>query len=177
LFQVIAFAVLFTAIYLTSTFAQGVYIAHGKISNGRVYEIYRKIIASTGQAQDALPLMIIDLPIVNAYNDGREVVIYRGLLNYIHNEDELAYILGHEVSHSMLRHVYFKDFQRSTLEIAESEANADKMGAFYMMKAGFNICVAREIWMRMKNDGGNYQGADHPDYSYRYDEISIGCSK
>lgn len=154
------------------------YVTRGaKISDQRIQEIYKKIISETGQIQDQLPLVIVNSPTVNAYNDGKEVVLYRGLINYVQNEDEIAYILGHEVAHGMLRHVYFPEFASSTLEVAESEANADKMGAVYMMKAGYNICVAREVWHRMRTDGGNYQGADHPDYSYRYDELDIGCTK
>lgn len=147
-----------------------------KITNQRVQEIYKKIIAGTGQTQDALPLNIVESPIINAYNDGHQIVIYRGLLNFAQNEDEVAMILGHEVAHGMLRHVYFPEFQLTQLEISEAEANADKLGAVYMMKSGYNICVAREIWHRMLKGGGNYQGADHPDYSYRYDELNIGCT-
>jgi len=147
------------------------------ISDARVQEIYNIIIAQTGQSQDALPLQIVNANIVNAYNDGFKVVIYRGIINYVQNEDELALIIGHEVAHGMLKHVYYPEFSRSADEVAVAEANADKLGAYYIIKGGFDICKAREFWKRMRKDNGNYLGQDHPDYSYRYDELGIGCTK
>ena len=55
------------------------------------------------------------------------------------------------------------------------EANADKLGAVYMIKAGFDICKGREIFKRWKIEGGNKLNSYHPSYSYRYDELNIGC--
>lgn len=152
-------------------------ISKEKISDKRIQEIYKNIVAQTGQIQDALPLQIVNADIINAYTDGNKVVIYRGIINYAQNEDEVALILGHEVAHGMLRHVYYHQFHSSTLEITAAEANADKLGAVYIMKAGFDICKGREFWKRMLKQSGNYQGQDHPNYSYRYDELNIGCTK
>lgn len=140
----------------------------------RVYKIYAQIIASTGQTQDALPLVINDEMIENAYNDGSEVVIYRGLIYNAKSWDEIAFVLGHEVAHGMLGHLG-KLNTNITDEISVLEANADKMGAFYMMKSGYNICEARKMWKRWTKEKGNYLGLNHPDYSYRYEELNIGC--
>ena len=111
---------------------------------------------------------------MNAYNDGKKVVIYMGLVDSVDSWDEIALVLGHEVAHGMLGHL---DKLNTTNADEESvlEANADKMGAFYMMKAGYDICKGRELYKTWKNNNGNYIGLDHPDYSYRYDELNIGC--
>lgn len=157
----------------------GMYVTRDthKVSNETVRAIYKKIVAATGQTQDTLPLSIVESPIVNAYNDGHKVVIYRGLLDFVQNEDEIALILGHEVAHGTLRHVYFQEFRHDSLEVAVAEGNADKLGAVYIIKAGYDVCKAREMWKRMLQQEGNALGQDHPDYSYRYSELNIGCEK
>jgi hypothetical protein len=45
------------------------------------------------------------------------------------------------------------------------------------MKAGYDVCKAREIWKRIRLENGNYQGADHPDFNYLYDELNINCGR
>lgn len=141
----------------------------------RVKTIYAKILAQTGQVQDALPLVIVDKSVINAYNNGQEVVIFTGIIDYTKNDDEIALILGHEIAHGMLRHTYFKEFRSSPYEISVAEGNTDKMGAVYIMKAGYDICKARNLWLRMGKEDGNYQGGDHPTAAYRYTELNINC--
>ena len=41
---------------------------------------------------------------VNAYSDGRSIMITRGMLNATRSDDELAYVLAKELAHSTLRH-------------------------------------------------------------------------
>lgn len=154
--------------------AYGVYLAFvtmcQDMQDKRYKEIYNRLIAQTGQTQDRLPFKIVDSSEVNAYTDGKKVVIYRGMLNYLENEHEVALVLGHEIAHQMLRHV-----QASQVEISVAEANADKIGAVYMMKAGYDVCVGREMWRRLEKQKGNYQDYDHPAYAYRYAELNINC--
>lgn len=140
----------------------------------KVLAMYNEILAQTGQGQDALPLFIVNEDIDNAYNDGTKVVIYRGLIDHTKSWDEVALVLGHEVAHGMLGHLHnFPD--RDGNQTAVLEGNADKMGAVYIMKAGYDICSGREIFLRWKKQNGNALGQDHPDYSYRYDELNINC--
>ncbi len=141
----------------------------------KLQEIYHKIVAATGQTQEALPLVIDEGLEDNAYNDGTKVVIYRGLIDHTTSWDEIAMVLGHEVAHGMLWHLKFPLQELDNNQISVLEANADKMGAFYMMKVGYNICKGRQLFKYWKEEHGNALGQDHPDYSYRYDELNIGC--
>lgn len=146
------------------------------LTPNEVREIYQQVLIQTGQSQDALPLVIDNNDSINAYNDGQSVHVFTGIIKFVNNKDELALVLGHEIAHGMLRHVYYPEFQTNELEISVAEANADKLGAVYMMKAGYDICKAREMWKRMSvMAGGDYQGGNHPTYSYRYRELNIGC--
>ena len=141
----------------------------------RVKAIYATLVAQTGQVQDALPLVIQDSSQINAYNNGEVVVIFTGIIDYANSDDEIALVLGHEIAHGMLRHLAYKEFGSSALEISVAEGNADKLGAVYLMKAGYDICRARDIWLRMGDQGGNYQGGDHPTAAYRFAELNFNC--
>lgn len=150
----------------------------------KVREIYRQIVASTGQSQNEVPLIIVDEPIDNAYTDGTKVVIYTGLINHTESWDEVALVLAHEVAHVNLVHVgglmppIIPDENMGMNDyIAVMEANADKMGAVYMMKAGYDVCKGRELFKHWKAEKGNAIGQSHPDYSYRYDELNINCDR
>lgn len=142
----------------------------------KIRQIYHQIIVNTGQSQDALPLVIDDSMIENAYNDGTKIVIYRGLINQAGSWDEIALVLSHEVAHGMLGHLKLPLQDLTDNEVSVLEANADKMGALYMIKSGYNICKGRELFRYWKEQNGNSLGQNHPDYSYRYDELNIRCS-
>ncbi len=142
----------------------------------KIQEIYARIQAATGQTQDSVPLEIVDDPTINAFTDGTRVVIYQGLINYTHSWDEIAMVLGHETAHVMLHHLQ----EMSTddpQKVAEMEANADKMGAFYALKAGYNVCEGRKLFSQWLHDYGNALGQNHPDFSYRFMELNINCGR
>lgn len=128
-------------------------------------EIYKNLNFYTGFTfAGSLPLRIIENKEINAYTDGKEVVLYSGMLSYVKSEDELAAVLAHEIAHAVLEHVYTKMmFEQSVLE-----GNADKFAVYLMLRAGYDICQAKNLWINLRNDGGDYEyNSDHPNYSYR----------
>ena len=154
-----------------------IYITHFSemAKNDKVFEIYKQIQIATGQGQDSLSLRIVESPVQNAYNDGMEVVIFRGLLDIMATDDEIALVLGHETAHGMLGHLQMLRDDSSNDDISVLEANADKMGAFYMIRAGYDICKGRELFKYWHETQGNKLGQNHPDMSYRYDELDLNC--
>jgi Zn-dependent protease with chaperone function len=42
---------------------------------------------------------------VNAYADGEKIVVYRGLLNFMPKDEDLALVLAHETAHNVMGHV------------------------------------------------------------------------
>jgi hypothetical protein len=141
----------------------------------KIYVLYQQLVNSTGQSQEGVPLVIVEKDIDNAYNDGTEVVIYRGLINHTRNWDELALVLAHEVAHGMLWHLKMPFNTLTAGQVSVLEANADKMGALYVLKIGYNVCRGREIFRHWKEEQGNQLNENHPDFSYRYDELNINC--
>ena len=77
-----------------------------------------------------------------SYNKNREIVIYRDLYNRLSTDDELAFILGHEISHSIdsyngIFRGYFSAFTQS-FSPKKYEYKADKRAVDYMVSAGYN---------------------------------------
>lgn len=146
----------------------------------KVKEIYNDLWTQTGQAQERIPLGIVDSAEINAYNDGSKIVIYTGLINSTDSWDEVALVLGHEIAHGTLWHLKMIgewNVAKTELESSVLEANADKLGAVYMMKAGYSICKGREIFKSWLKERGDYQGGGHPGFAYRYSQLNIGCGK
>lgn len=144
----------------------------------RVYRLYHAIVVQTGLSNLIPPIRVENSPTINAYNSGEEIVVFTGIIRATKNDDELALIIAHEIAHTTLFHFYImqyfgKYWTADGQEILESMA--DKMGAFYSIKAGYNVCVGREIWKRLKGFDGDYLAADHPDMAYRYDQLNVHC--
>jgi Zn-dependent protease with chaperone function len=59
------------------------------------------------------PLLICDFPVrvdhnsaaVNAYADGRQIIVTRGMMRFVENDNELVLVLSHELAHNALTHV------------------------------------------------------------------------
>ena len=150
------------------------------------------------------PVLICSLPVnyvedntVNAYTDGRKIYITKGMLNFLHSNDDLALVVGHEFAHIVRGHIKAKQRNRLggillgalitastgvniTEDVAdmgaamfsqEFESEADYTGLYYTARAGFDIQRAPEIWRRMANEhpaGIHLAGSTHPSTAKRY---------
>ena len=98
--------------------------------------------------------------------DGRHIFISDGMANLAQNEDELAFVLAHELAHAVLEHRTQPDVVgvRGGLNWAislrrglslSSEADADHLGLFLVTRAGFDPQRAIEFLTRYEEaDGG-----------------------
>jgi Zn-dependent protease with chaperone function len=50
------------------------------------------------------PVFVVDIEEVNAWADGRKLFFCKGLLNFVESEGEVAYVLGHEMTHNISGH-------------------------------------------------------------------------
>lgn len=143
----------------------------------KVNKIYLELWRQTGQTQDQLPLEIVENHEENAYNDGDKIVIYTGLINNSQSWDEIALVLGHEIAHGNLWHLRMLNEWKvhTNYDISVLEGNADKLGALYAQKAGYNVCAGRELFKHWLYEKGDYLGGNHPSYAYRYNELNIRC--
>ena len=83
---------------------------NGKISkddkiNSAVKRVGRDIAAATGKQDYNWDFIVLESKDINACClPGGKVVVYTGLFGYIHNDGELATVLGHEIGHALARH-------------------------------------------------------------------------
>lgn len=137
------------------------------VTREQVLEIYRKISLNSGSQKNPMLIVSYDKGI-NAYFDGTKIVVFTGLMEAVRNEDELAMVIAHELAHAMQHHVWQGGFPDIGLDSREVEANADRMGAFLMMRAGFDICKGRKVFEVFRDKMGEDPTApSHPIPSYR----------
>jgi len=126
------------------------------------------------------PVLATEDDVVNAYADGEKVFIASGMLRFTEDDDELAFVVGHELSHDALGHIGKKkgnSLLGAILDVAVAattgvntggmfsnaaanafsqrfEAEADYEGLYMAARAGFDITKAPNFWRRM--------AAEHP---------------
>jgi len=99
---------------------------------------------------------------VNAFDTGGHVVMTTAMLDFVTSDDELAVVLGHELSHGILGHPPMRTeegvlagFGIGAATLWNREADADRLGLRLMAAAGYDLKAAIPFWHRYltKYDG------------------------
>jgi hypothetical protein len=112
----------------------------------------------------------------NASADGRVVSISQGVFDFTRNDDELAFVIGHELSHNILGHRNFLDSTHTSngvlrgvghngARIRDTERQADYFGVYLTAWAGYDPHAAARFWKRMAHAdplGGLFSDGTHP---------------
>src|SRR5262245_38625305 len=120
---------------------------------------------------------------------GGKIAVFTGLLRIVENDDQLATVLSHEISHALAHHAseriaraygapggtniasYFINKKHDR----EQEAEADKIGVFLMTFAGYDPHEAVAFWHRMQqtHQGGGPPEilSDHPSDAHRIEAM------
>ena len=116
---------------------------------------------------------------INAYADGRNITFTTGMMEFVANDDELALIVGHELAHNTMGHIrkavtnyILSGFATRYTRPFESEA--DYVGLYYMVRAGFEPTGVEEFWRRLAEvDPRSVNRAKtHPTFPDRYLRIA-----
>lgn len=133
---------------------------------------------------------------VNAYADGKKIVVFSGMMDFVRSDDELGLIVGHELAHNAMGHVEAKSgnaalgglfgvvltgltgvnltgaFQQMGAGAfsQEFEHEADYVGLYYSARAGYDIAREPELWRRMavQHPAAINRGSTHPPTAERF---------
>lgn len=133
--------------------------------------------------------------IVNAYSDGRRVLVTRGMLNFVRSDDELAYLIAKEMAHNSLAHAgrlkmvatvggVIDNLLRTQPDMnllngtggvmaytQDMDAAADTLALYMLVRAGYKIDNVPRFWQRLASQYPasvtNGYTAIHPSTTYR----------
>lgn len=91
-----------------------------------------------------VPIWVDNKKTINAYSRTYDkiVVIHEGMFFYIDNDDELAYVLSHEIAHSVESYGGMMKYMAVNANSKKYEQKADLNGIDYMVKAGYDPIAA-----------------------------------
>lgn len=148
----------------------------------RLQRILARIVPASHFADEAPQWKVVLLPEnqFNAYvNGGTYVMVYKGLLDAVQSDDEIAAVIGHEMGHVAANHVgraqayqivslldrktSGSDAFGQSFTLAQ-EQQADQIGILYAALAGYDPMAASRLWGRLYASQGQYAGmiSDHP---------------
>lgn len=112
---------------------------------------------------------------INAYADGRNITVTTGMMNFVESDDELALIIGHELAHNTMGHIrkIVTNIILSGLSTKYTrpfESEADYVGMYYLVRAGFSPDNVEDVWRRLGvvNPKSVARAKSHPSYPDRY---------
>lgn len=133
------------------------------------------------------PVILVEDDNLNASADGKRAYIHTGMIRFTESDEELAFIVAHEIAHNMLAHIDKKRANAALGTIADLalaitlgvntqgafgdagskaysqafEAESDYLALYLLANSGYDITNTPDFWRRM--------GIEHPDsISSRY---------
>lgn len=132
---------------------------------------------------------------VNAYADGRRVLITRGMINFVKSDEELAYLIAKEMAHNSLGHAIrqrmvatmgsvIDNLMRAHPDVVATagsggirpypqdlDAAADNLALYMLLRSGYRIDDYSAFWQRVADQYPanipNGYTALHPATAYR----------
>ena len=131
----------------------------------RVRIIVERVVQASHYRKDkVIRFEVVDFEDVNALAfGGGNFVVFTGLMN-VANDDELAYVIAHELAHNSASHVEeqevflrMKDVvgkkpssEYRTVFTNINEQEADRIGIIYTALAGYDPCASATYWEKQK---------------------------
>ncbi len=138
----------------TSSFADEIMVIQGAnlnnfwrkkgIDEEKVLKVGQKIMMDNKIPKRVPIFVITNNKVINATSSpyDKTVNIYSGMFLYIDNDDELAYVLSHEIAHSVEAYGGMIKYMAMNANSKKYEQKADLNAIDYMVKAGYNPVAA-----------------------------------
>ena len=156
-----------------------------------------------GSYSDPIVIVLKDNKTINAFAaPGNFVFITTGMLNFLKNEDELAFVLAHEIAHIELDHGLNAIKSKQGADLfkgavgngvmdgldglfnfmedgfsAELEGEADRRGAELAAKSGYDPSAGKSVIKRLENKQGRKHATGYPEDRQANIELVIRNSK
>ena len=113
------------------------------ISEEKVIKVGQKIMLDN-KIPKRVPIFVDTKKNINAFSNlyDKTVTIHEGMFFYIDNDDELAYVLAHEIAHSIEAYGGMIKYMAMNSNSKKYEQKADLNGIDYMVKAGYDPIAA-----------------------------------
>jgi hypothetical protein len=147
------------------------------------------------------PVVLADSDSVNAYADGKRIIITKGMLRFARDDQDLSLVIAHELGHNLMGHLDKKQSNSmlgTLLDLAAAangintrgtfgnagasafsqdfEAEADYVALYYMNAAGLPLEGVANFWREMAAEHPrsirSNHSASHPATSERFLAIS-----
>jgi Peptidase family M48/PDZ domain len=113
-------------------------------------------------------VQLIESDQINGIADGKHIGVTTGTMRFVSSEDELAWVVAHEIAHNVLNHsqnarlrVMLHAFLSATTGVPGDlagtmpprrslEAQADYVGAYIMARAGYDVRAIKQFWRKLE---------------------------
>lgn len=117
---------------------------HDFFISNRLNNLTKKLVTANNFSAKKITPILLKSDSVNAYSLGSNssfayVYVTKGLIDFVQNDDQLAAILAHEISHIILGH-YFASTKSSGSQFNQTkELEADRYSIKLLKNAGFKL--------------------------------------
>jgi Zn-dependent protease with chaperone function len=185
--------------YIESNYSLSLLLRSGKIlvddTLNFTLNFVADVIKKANSIDENLHFLILRSPVQNAFctEDGT-IIVTTGLLAYLDNESELAFILCHEISHYLSQHVLNRVLEGVKLSMAEAangvvdeksriskihsyarnqETEADSLGLHLFLNTGYHPNGAITALEKLKNGHTPYAGTPFDLNFIQVEELQI----
>ena len=113
-------------------------------------------------------VQLVESDQIKGIADGRQIGVTTGTMRVVGSEDELAWVVAHEIAHNVLNHsqnarlqLMLNTFLSATIgasgDLAGTmpprrslEARADYVGAYIVARAGYDVRAIKQFWRRLE---------------------------
>lgn len=123
--------------------------------------------------------LVINASDLNAWSDGRHVFVSTGMMRLAETDDQLAFVVGHEMAHNMLGHASENEahgllslFGLGSARIRREETAADALAVPLMSAAGYQATAAIDVLQHARSALWWAVSLDHPGFGQRIKAVT-----
>lgn len=137
-------------------------------------------LAVSGEEGCAGQFVVVPSRALNAWSDGKSAAVTTKLMNFATDDNELAFVVAHEMSHNILQHQAKLGGDRSGLfgplgsraaKVKKTEVEADGFAIRLMTQAGYSTTGAEAFLRRSRRAMPINLSMDHPGIGRRIETV------